>query len=274
LRSSYFTKKQAVAGEYALGQATAEALSELEIAGRSDIPVYIGSNRPLVHQVTDWVKTTHQTWWSDDPVVAPPGGYAKTRAEKESAVSYLVNTVNANPGQITIVVIGPLTNIALAIRQSPDFAKNVKQLNIMGGAFGWVGGVSGNITPNAEFNFWVDPEAAQVVIRSGIPISLTPLNMARAHNGSRHLTDELAVASVIDPTLVKVKDLYVDVDVNHGPDYGASLSSPKLWEGGEGATQISVQYDVDYDRLMKLYADRLASYDSRITHLAWDRTKK
>jgi inosine-uridine nucleoside N-ribohydrolase len=150
----------------------------------------------------------------------------------------------------------------------------------MGGAIGQLPGGSGNLTPNAEFNIWVDPEAAQVVFRSGIPITLTPMNPGRVHTTdpatrSRHMTDELALAVVIDPILAKTQDMFVDVDINHGLDYGATIGSTTIWEGEEGVIkQLSVVYDVDYDRLLKLYADRLASYDARYARLNWSRTPK
>jgi inosine-uridine nucleoside N-ribohydrolase len=69
--------------------------------------------------------------------------------------------------------------------------------------------------------------------------------------------DELTVGTVIDPTLVKSKDMYVDVDINHGPNYGVSVGAMKIWEGGEGAKKISVQYDVDFERFMSLYVERV-----------------
>jgi purine nucleosidase len=280
-----------VAGNGEMQQETADALRELEILGRSDIPVYMGSERPFVHQASEWAQTIHGKWWSDAPPVEPPGGFAKTQAQQESAVDFIIRTVNANPGQIYIIAIGPLTNIATAIRQSPGLAQKIKQLNIMGGAIGSLDGGGGNSTPNAEFNFWVDPEAAQVVVRSGVPIKLTGLNVSRktsftkdsydkivavdtpltrflkeqmdkryaANPNSRggFMYDELTVASLIDPTLVMSKDMYVDVDINHGPNYGVSVGALKTWEGGEGARQISVQYDVDNDRFMKMYVERL-----------------
>jgi purine nucleosidase len=280
-----------VAGNGELNQETADALRELEIAGRSDIPVYMGANRPLVHEASAWAKTVHGKWWSDAPAVPPPGGFAKTQAQKESAVDFLMHTVDANPGQITIIAIGPLTNIATAIRQDPNFARNVKKLDIMGGAIGSLEGGGGNITPNAEFNFWVDPEAAQDVIRSGIPVELTPLNVTsktdftkamyerivavdtpltrlmkermdpgyarHPDRGGRQMYDELTVASVIDPSLVKAKQMYVDVDINHGPDYGVSVGAMKIWEGGEDAKPVLVQYDVDNARFMNMFIERL-----------------
>jgi len=281
-----------VAGNDTMQRATSDALRELEIAGRSDIPVYMGANRPLVHEKTDWDTTVHGKWWSDEAPAMPPGGFAKTQAQKESAVDFIIRTVNANPGQITIIAIGPLTNIATAIRQTPGLAQKIKKINIMGGAIGSLDGGGGNVTPNAEFNFWVDPEAAQVVVRSGIPISLTGLNVTRKTNFTREwydkivavdtpltrlikermdpmydrnaersaeMYDELTVATVIDPTLVKEKDMFVDVDITHGPDYGFSVGATRIWEGGEGAKKISVQYDVDFDRFMKMYVSRVTS---------------
>ena len=285
-----------VAGNGEMQQETADALREgaWKSSGRSDIPVYMGLERP---------RSCMQRHRSGRTTVSTESGgrmrlklsrradLPKTQAQKESAVDFIIRTVNANPGQIYIIAIGPLTNIAIAIRQSPGLAQKIKQLNIMGGAVGALDGGGGNSTPNAEFNFWVDPESAQVVIRSGIPIRLTGLNVTSKTNFTKdwyakivaadtpltrflkermdrryatnpnhlgsQMFDELTVASLIDPTLVTSKDMYVDVDINHGPDYGVSVGALKTWEGGEGARQISVQYDVDNDRFMKMYVERL-----------------
>jgi inosine-uridine nucleoside N-ribohydrolase len=292
-----------VAGNGEIHKETADALRELEIAGRTDIPVYMGAVRPLVHEKTDWDTTVHGKWWSNEAPAPPPGGFAKIEAQKGSAVDFIVRTVNESPGQITIIAIGPLSNIAMAIRQDPTFAKNVKQINIMGGSIGMLDGGAGNVTPNAEFNFWVDPEAAQVVLRSGIPVNLTPLNVTRKTDfsndylkqivavdnpitnlikermnqmngrssagspapnpgvarGGRQMFDELTVATVIDPTLVKSRSLFVDMDINRGPDYGVSVGGARPWEGGEDAKSVSVQYDVDNDRFMEMFVKRLTA---------------
>ncbi|HEY7098637.1 MAG TPA: nucleoside hydrolase [Terriglobales bacterium] len=281
-----------VAGNTTVQQATSDALKVLEVAGRTDIPVYRGFNRPWLHQKTEFATTVHGKWWSDEPAPMPPGGFAKKQAEEESAVSFLIRAVNANPHEITIIAIGPLTNVATAIRQDATFAKNVKTIAIMGGAIASLPDGGGNITPNAEFNFWVDPEAAQVVIRSGIPIVLTPLNVTSKTDFSkawydkivavdtpltrflketmgpwvakypdRHsqMYDQLTVASLVDPSLVKAKDLFVDIDINHGPDYGTSLGAERIWEGGEGATKVSVQYDVDANRFAQMFVQRITS---------------
>jgi inosine-uridine nucleoside N-ribohydrolase len=101
-----------------------------------------------------------------------------------------------HPGQVTILAIGPLTNIAMAMRMEVNFARNVKQLVIMGGAIASQPDGGGNHTPNAEFNFWVDPEAARIVLRSGIPIQLSPLNVSR----KTALTKESSTTSSSPPT--------------------------------------------------------------------------
>jgi inosine-uridine nucleoside N-ribohydrolase len=280
-----------VAGNDTMQRATSDALRELEIGGRTDIPVYRGANRPLVHQKSQWATTVHGKWWSDETPATPPGGFAKKQAEKESAVDFIIRTVNANPGQISILALGPLTNIATAIRQDPQFAHNVKQIAIMGGAIASLGeGGGGNVTPNAEFNIWVDPEAAWVVVHSGIPLVWTPLNVTHKTNFAKQyydeivaantpltnlikermaagyeknpkrqgaMYDELTVASLIDPSLVKTVDLYVDVIITHGPDYGTTVGAAKQWEGGEESVKTTIQCDVDFDRFIKMYIDRV-----------------
>jgi inosine-uridine nucleoside N-ribohydrolase len=246
---------------------------------------------PLVHEKSDFATKVWGQWWSDEPPPAPPGGYAKKKAEPTTAVEFIVRTVIQNPGEITIVAIGPLTNIAMAIRQEPGLARRVKQLTIMGGAIAGLPDGGGNVTPNAEFNFWVDPEAAKAVLRSGIPIQLSPLNVSRKSNFTkewydkivavdtpvtqllretmghlfatgetdrpRYMYDQIALASLVDPTLVKTRELYVDVDANHGMNYGVSVGGDRLWPGAEGAKRIQVQYDLDWERFINLYVERL-----------------
>src|SRR5262245_9922116 len=168
-----------VAGNRSLNVATTDALKVLEATGRSEVPVYVGAASPLLHKGTEWDTKRHGGWYANDPAPEPPGGFAKKKPESTSAIDFLVRTVMQNPGQVTILAIGPLTNIAIAMRMEAKFASNVKQLVIMGGAIASLPDGGGNHTPNAEFNFYVDPEAAQIVLRSGIPIVLSPLNVSR-----------------------------------------------------------------------------------------------
>ena len=279
-----------VAGNDSMERATSDALRVLEIAGRIDIPVYKGANMPIRHEKSDWATTVHGRWWSDDPPPVPPGGFAKTQPESGSAMDFIIRTVNANPGQVTIAAIGPLTNVAMALRYEPGLASRIKRLAIMGGAIGSLADGAGNITPNAEFNIWVDPEAARIVFRSGVPISLTPLNVTRKTkftkewydkivavntpltalirermgpgferdpNRAGQMYDQLTIGALIDPTLVKTVDLFVDVDDHPGPNYGVTVGGQKIWEGAEGAKQVSVQYDVDFNRFISMFVDRI-----------------
>ena len=279
-----------VAGNDSVERATSDVLRMLEIANQTAIPVHRGADMPLVHEKSDFAVREYGRWYSNEPPPAPPGGYANKKAAPESAVSFIVKTVLTNPHEVTLVAIGPLTNIAQAIRADPGFAKKVKRMVIMGGAVALLPDGSGNITPNAEFNFWVDPEAAYITLRSGIPIELSPLNVSRKSALTRHwyekmvetdtpltrllkvtlgprfenepdrldfMYDQIAVASLIDPALVSKERLYVDVNIEHGISYGVSVGGRKLWPGAEGARQVDVQYDLDWPRFINMFVDRI-----------------
>jgi inosine-uridine nucleoside N-ribohydrolase len=280
-----------VAGNYNVQRANADVLRMLEIAGRTGIHVYGGASRPLAHAVDEFARTHYGKWWSTEPPPAPPGGFATIALQSESAVDFMARIVSRSPGQIEILAIGPLTNVATAIQREPAFAKAVKRLTIMGGAIASLPDGGGNATPNAEFNFWVDPEAARIVLHSGMPIVLSPLNVSRktsfdkrafdavvasettiarlieSQMGPRyardadfhpHMYDEVAAATIVDPTLVKTRTMIVDVDDHHGIDYGASIGGDGPWPGAETAQRIDVQYDIDAARFMQLFVDRLA----------------
>ena len=279
-----------VAGNDSVERATSDVLRMLEIANQVDIPVYVGADMPLVHEVSDFAINNYGKWYSNESPPIPPGGFAIKQEEDASAVSFIVQAVMDNPGEITIVALGPLTNIAQAIRAKPEFAANVKQLVIMGGAIASLPDGAGNITPNAEFNFWVDPEAARVTLRSGIPIELSPLNVSRKsaltkdwyekmvakdnaltallveNLGERfeqspeqtwYMYDQIAVAGLIDPTLVTTESLYVDINIDHGISYGVSVGGRNVWPGAEGATQMNVQYDLDWTRFIEMFIERI-----------------
>lgn len=279
-----------VAGNRSQEQAVVDLLRMLEIAGREELPVYSGADMPLVHEVSDFAIQAHGEWYSDEAPQEPPGGFASKKAEKMGAVEFLLQASRHNAGQIKIIALGPLTNIAMAIRQDPGFSGRIEKLFIMGGAIASLPDGRGNITPNAEFNFWVDPEAARIVLRSGIPIELSPLNVSRKTGfkkehyekivrartpltnlleetmranfrgtGDGHflMYDQVAVASVIDPSLVKKVELYVDVDISQGINYGVSVGGETLWPGAEGASKMWVQYDLSWDRFIELFIKRV-----------------
>lgn len=280
-----------VAGNRSLNVANADVLRILEAVGRTSIPVFAGAGAPWMHRGTDWDTARHGGWYANEPAPAPPGGFAKSKKlETRSAVDFLVGTVMQQPKQVTILALGPLTNIATAMRMEPRFAANVKQLVIMGGAIASQPDGGGNHTPNAEFNFYVDPEAAQVVLRSGIPIVLSPLNVSRKARFSKEvfdkivavdtpttrliketmgpgfaqrpdrvglMYDQIAAVTLVAPSLMKTVDLYVDVDANPGPNYGVSVGAAQPWPGGEHATKMAVQTDLDWDKFIRLYVERV-----------------
>lgn len=280
-----------VAGNKSLNVANADVLKVLEVTGRTELPVYSGAAGPLVNEGTDWDRQRHGGWYANEPAPPPPGGFATTKVlEARSAVDFLVETVRNAPGEVTILALGPLTNIALAMRMDRDFARHVKQLVIMGGGIASLPGGGGNHTPNAEFNFYVDPEAARIVLRSGIPIVLSPLNISRQARFTKAWYDEIvavdtpmtrlirdsmgprfaqfpdrtplmydqvAAAYLVDPTLMKTVEWYVDVDANQGPNYGVSVGAPEPWPGAEGARKMLVQTELDFDRFIRLYVDRV-----------------
>ena len=150
-----------VAGNVPVAQATSNAVFTVELCG-ADVPVYSGAEAPLLRKlvIADWF---HGADGLGDHGYKP----AKRRAEPGHGVDALIQTVRENPG-IEIVTLGPLTNLAMALLREPKLAAYVKRCVVMGGAPCCVG----NVTPAAEFNIWVDPEAARIVFRSGLPIEM------------------------------------------------------------------------------------------------------
>lgn len=150
--------------------ATRNALHLLEVAGRTDIPVAEGSHVTITKgtklQVVDFVHGVDGLGNQNFP---PPKG----KPIEQSAASFLVEKAKLYPGEITVVALGPLTNIALALQLDPAFAKNVGQIVVLGGAFS----VNGNVNPAAEANIFGDPDAADIVFTSGADILAVGLNV-------------------------------------------------------------------------------------------------
>ena len=159
----------AVAGNVGVAQNAINARKVVELAGRSDIPVYAGCSRPLRrHLVT--AEHVHGETGLDGPNLPDPQMPLQTL----HGVDYIINTLMAaEPKTITLCTLGPLTNIAMALIKQPAIAERIAEIVMMGGAYFEVG----NITPAAEFNIYVDPEAADVVLRSGVPVTILPLDV-------------------------------------------------------------------------------------------------
>ncbi len=240
-----------VAGDVDIEQATQNALYTAELC-RSTVPVFAGAAAPLIRPLEDAV------WFHGRDGLGDHGYKPAARtAAAGFAVDAIVRTVEANPG-IEIITLGPLTNLALALRQWPQLADNVSRCVVMGGA----PCCEGNVTPAAEFNFWVDPEAARVVLRSQLPIELVGWQLSRGaavvnaaeikeilalgtsfadfaiQSNSTAVTafkiqtgedgialpDPTAMAILLDPSLARVSsDHYMDVQVDCGITRGMSV---------------------------------------------------
>ena len=154
-----------VAGNVPLARTTANALAMCEVLGLG-VPVHAGSPAPLVSELRT-AEFIHGASGLEGPT---PPEHAREVASRD-AVGFIVETVRAHPGDVTLVATGPLTNVALALRTAPDIAQKLRAVSIMGGGIPW-----GNVTPAAEFNILVDPEAADVVFRAGLPLTMAGLN--------------------------------------------------------------------------------------------------
>ncbi|HET6449931.1 MAG TPA: nucleoside hydrolase [Spirochaetia bacterium] len=211
----------------------------LKLVGREDVPLFRGSDQPLVRPLLV-AEDIHGSTGLDG-VELPE---ADTSKRKGNAIDFIVDTVNASKEPMHLVATGPLTNVAIAFRKDPGITRRIERLTIMGG-----GVYDSNVTPSAEFNIYVDPEAARAVFHCGVPITLVTLDISnkalftdkeigilesmggavsskvapllRFFMGNNlkkfgipgaALHDPLTVASLIDPGLITTRDLYVDVE--------------------------------------------------------------
>src|SRR5579862_8339147 len=157
-----------VAGNVEVGQASRNALYTAELCG-SSVAVFTGAEKPLTreHQSADWF---HGKDGLGDHGYAAP----RREPEKQTAWDAIVELVEAHPG-LVMVTLGPLTNVALALQKKPEIARKVGRCVVMGGA----PCCEGNVTPAAEYNIWCDPEAARIVVRSGLPVELVGWHLCR-----------------------------------------------------------------------------------------------
>ncbi|MEX0628586.1 MAG: nucleoside hydrolase, partial [Cucumibacter sp.] len=159
----------AVAGNVELAQSAGNALKVVELSGRTDVPVYAGCEHPIRRKLVT-ARHVHGKSGLDGPDLPEP----RIKLQPTHGVDFIVGALRVHePGEVTLATLGPLTDIAMALVKAPEVASRVKEIVMMGGAYFEVG----NITPSAEFNIFVDPEAADIVFRSGIPIVQVPLDV-------------------------------------------------------------------------------------------------
>jgi inosine-uridine nucleoside N-ribohydrolase len=160
-----------VFGNGAVGTSTTNALRLLDAMGRSDIPVAAGAARPIRGPDPTFAAFVH----GDDGLGNTAQPAPQGQACRQSAAEFLVSQVRAAPGEVAVLALGPLTNVARAVELDPEFAANVQEVIVMGGAYS----VSGNVNPAAEANFWNDAVAADRVCTSGCPLKLLGLDVTQ-----------------------------------------------------------------------------------------------
>jgi inosine-uridine nucleoside N-ribohydrolase len=269
-----------VAGNQTLDKTTRNALVVLEVAGRTDIPVAAGADAPLRRPLRT-AAHVHGESGLDGPVLPEPSA----RPVDMHAVDLLAEAIE--PG-VVLVPTAPLTNIALLLELHPDVRERLEAIVWMGGAI-----AEGNVTPAAEFNAFVDPEAAAAVFASGIPITMIGLDVThkalftrshadrlrgtgragrfvaelsdffqRFHEASYGLDgspihDAVAVAQVIDPTLVSTRHVNVEVEVDSEFCDGRTVVDLRATTGRPANTDAGV--DIDAARFLDLLVGRLAT---------------
>ncbi len=261
-----------VAGNQTVDKTTVNGLNVCQALG-IDVPIYSGMPEPLVRKqiVADNI---HGETGLDGPVFGP----LTRKAEDKHAVQYIIDTLMASDGDITLVPTAPLTNIAVAMRMQPAILPKIKEIVLMGGAYG-----TGNFTPSAEFNIYADPEAAHVVFSSGVPLVMmgldltnqtvcTPDVIARMEEaggpagqlfsdimnftlktqyenfglegGPVH--DATCIGYLINPEGIKTQDMYVEVDVNRGPCYGRTVCDELGVTGKPANTKVGITIDTGW----------------------------
>jgi purine nucleosidase len=233
-----------VAGNVPLELTTRNALMLAELAGRTDVPVFAGCDRPTVRPLitAEYVHGVSGIDGADlpDPTTAPADGHA---------VDFLIETVMGNE-VTTLCTLGPLTNIAVALEREPAIASRVDELVLMGGGFF----EGGNTTPAAEFNILVDPEAAATVFASGIPLVMMPLDVthkaltSRAHVEAFRELGNVAGASVAG--MLEFMERFdmerygIDGGPLHDPCVIAYLLEPELFSGRDCYVAIETESEL------------------------------
>lgn len=209
----------AVAGNVPLPLTHKNARIICELAGRTDIPVYAGCDRPLAHDLVT-AEHVHGKTGLDGPGLPDP----KMQLAKGHAVDFIIDTLRREPaGTITLCPIGPLTNIATAFQKAPDIAEKVQEIILMGGAYFEVG----NITPAAEFNIYVDPEAADIVFKSGAPIVVMPLDVTHKALVTKERNDAFRnIGSPVGIAVAQMTEFFERFDKEKYGSVGAPLHDP------------------------------------------------
>ncbi len=290
-----------VAGNVVQDDGLANALRLLEIAGRAEVPVFAGATRPLFRdssrireRLDGRRRQSVERFWDLASLDPPKGSAARGRAAQ-----FIADTVRSRPGEVTVVAIGPCTNVATALLLDPDVATSVGEIVVMGGAIR----VPGLVTPAVEFNVGYDPEAVAVALGSGAPVTIVPLDVTtRTHMTARDLDrierggtrlhaflaatsrpwlrfatevrrlpgfwlhDPLALAYALDPPILTLTPMHVTVELVGEQTAGRLLGYPessRFLLPAPGPVNAQVALDLDESRFMDLFLGALGR--SRVT---------
>jgi purine nucleosidase len=205
-----------VAGNVGLDHCTGNARKLCELAGRTDIPVYAGCARPLMKALVTAPEVHGENGIGGVVLPAP-----QIPVQSQHAVDFIIDTLKSREN-VTLCPTGPLTNIALALIKAPEIAPRIREIVVMGGAMH-----AGNITPVAEFNFYVDPHAAHVVFTSGVPLVRFGLNLThQVLNTEARIASIRALGSAVATFVAAVLDTLPDAEIKH---YGGNpLHDPNV----------------------------------------------
>jgi purine nucleosidase len=286
-----------VSGNQWRDEEVAHTLRLLEIMGRTDIPVVPGAVFPLVRRREEtliWEQrfgkvafagAWDERWWHEPFMIPPmPEGKPTTKPLDEDAVHFLLRKVHQLPHEVTIYEGGPMTNLALAVSIDPQFAELAQQLVFMGGSIAPQTDDPEFVSnPRHEFNFWFDPEAAQIVLRApwkkivctptdiSVKTRLTPAMIKQidaggtplAHyiarfyqtgQGGEYMWDELAAAAWIDPSLITQKETrYMSVDLDRGAGYGNTLTWVEKDRPKISVQPVEIQFDLDQEKFYRMF---------------------
>ena len=274
----------AVAGNVPLRLTEKNARKICELAGRPETKVFAGAIRPLVRAL-ETAEHVHGKTGLNGPELPEP----KMKLQEQHAVDFIVETLmREESGSVTLCPLGPLTNIALALIREPRIAARIRQIVLMGGGFF----EGGNVTPTAEFNIYVDPQAADVVFRSGVPIVMMPLDVThKALTSAKRIAAFRGLGTRVGTATAEMLEFFERFDEKkygtdggplHDPCVIAYLLEPGLFDGREcnvaiettseltmGMTVIDwwgvtrrprnamVMREIDHDRFFALLVERL-----------------
>ncbi len=236
----------AVAGNVPLELTAKNALIVCELAGHTEVPVYAGCDRPLNRPLIT-AEHVHGKTGLDGPVLPDP----KMPLTEGHAVDFIIETLRTQePGTVTLCPLGPLTNIATAFQKAPDIVDRVLEIVLMGGAYFEVG----NITPAAEFNIYVDPEAADIVFKSGANIVVMPLDVTHDALVTPHRNDAFrSLDSKVGHAVAEMTDFFERFDKEkygsegaplHDPCVTAYLIQPELFSGRHINVEIETKSEL------------------------------